>query len=247
MTKHNYIKNPNLSTYKRPADERGVSDHGWLRARFTFSFADYYDESHMGFHSLRVMNNDTIAPGRGFPDHPHSEMEIFTYVIEGKLTHRDSMGNEAVLTPGRLQYMSAANGIRHSEFNPSTNENTTLYQIWLEPKQKGGEPVYFEKALDTEKTKDTLTLLYSGSGRSDSTKIRQDAEISFGETEKIEKDIHVDENQDLPHSWIQIISGEVETLGQSLKTGDGLAISNAPDGFSIRSKKNTKFLLFRLC
>ena len=244
---HNSSKNPNLSISKRAAEERGFSDHGWLQARFTFSFADYYDKNHMGFRSLKVMNNDTIAPGGGFPDHPHSNMEIFTFIIEGKLSHRDSMGNEATLTPGKLQYMSAASGIRHSEFNPSTNNQTTLYQIWLEPNMKGGEPLYFEKSLDTESTKNTLTLLYSGDGRDNSTKIRQDAEISYGETCTKEKTMFVEANQSLPHAWLQIISGETETLGESLKTGDGLAISNAHDGFNINSKENTKFLLFRLC
>ena len=240
------FNNPDLQILKRPAEERGFANHGWLQARFTFSFADYYDESHMGFHSLRVMNNDTIAPGGGFPDHPHSEMEIFTYIIEGELSHRDSMGNEATLTPGKLQYMSAASGIRHSEFNPSTNNQTTLYQIWLEPNTKGGEPLYSEKSLDTETTKNSLTVLYSGDGRDGSTKIRQDAEILFGETDTSVEIFKVDANQSLPHAWLQIISGEVETLGESLKTGDGLAINHAPNGFCMSSKENTKFLLFRL-
>ena len=122
---------------KRPAGERGQADHGWLQARFTFSFADYFDPAHMGFRSLRVMNNDTIQPGGGFGTHPHSEMEIFTYVIEGQLEHKDSMGNGAIIEPGNLQYMSAGSGVTHSEFNPSNTEKTHLYQVWLHPNVAG--------------------------------------------------------------------------------------------------------------
>jgi redox-sensitive bicupin YhaK (pirin superfamily) len=127
-------------TRVRRASERGAADHGWLKARFTFSFADYYDPEHMGFKSLRVMNNDTVAPGGGFPTHLHRDIEIFTYVISGQLAHEDSMGNGSTIQAGDLQYMSAGSGVQHSEFNPSTDEPTTLYQIWLLPREPGGEP-----------------------------------------------------------------------------------------------------------
>ncbi|MDF1858960.1 MAG: pirin family protein [Verrucomicrobiales bacterium] len=230
---------------KRPAAERGQADHGWLQARFTFSFADYFDPAHMGFRSLRVMNNDTIQPGGGFGTHPHSDMEIFTYVIEGQLEHKDSMGNGAVIQPGNLQYMSAASGVTHSEFNPSKTEKTHLYQVWLHPNEAGGEPRYAEKPLADLATENELTLLYSGDGRDGSTVIRQSAEISFGKLEA-GKAIDVPASGALPHAWIQVISGELSALGETLETADGLAVEYAPEGFSLSATKDTEFLFFRL-
>ena len=162
------------------AGDRGTADHGWLKARFTFSFAGYFNPDRMGFRSLRVMNNDTIEPGGGFPTHPHSDMEIFTYVVEGELAHRDSMGNGSTIKAGDLQYMSAGSGVQHSEFNPSKENRTHLYQIWLHPKQPGGEPRYAEKPLGAGAGEDALTLLFSEDGRDGSTPIRQDAQIFFG-------------------------------------------------------------------
>jgi redox-sensitive bicupin YhaK (pirin superfamily) len=238
----------NLSpkTMKRPADERGSANHGWLQARFTFSFSNYSDPDHMGFQSLRVMNNDTIQPGGGFPTHPHSDMEIFTYVIEGQLEHRDSLGNGEVLTPGNLQYMSAGSGIQHSEFNPSKTDQTHLYQIWLQPNQEGGEPRYMEKPLAELASPNDLTLLYSGDGRDGSTEIRQNAEISFGQADSAEQTLTVPPSQTMPHAWVQVISGEVSVLGKNLGTADGLAIEDAPDGFEISTSAESKLLLFRL-
>ena len=206
------------------------------------------DPDHMGFRSLRVMNNDTIQPGGGFPTHPHANMEIFTYVIDGQLEHRDSLGNGAVLTPGNLQYMSAGNGIRHSEFNPSKTGSTQLYQVWLLPNVKGGEPRYMEKPLADIAQPNALTLLYSGDGRDGSTAIRQDAEIYYGEAsgEGIGKSITVPPSATMPHAWVQVISGEVTVLGETLGTADGLAIEDAPDGFDITASADSKFLVFRL-
>ena len=236
---------PTLKTTKRPAEARGRADHGWLQARFTFSFSGYFDPDHMGFHSLRVMNNDTIQPGGGFPTHPHSDMEIFTYLIEGQLEHRDSMGNGAVLAPGNLQYMSAGSGIRHSEFNPSREQKTHLYQIWLHPREPGGEPRYMEKPLAEFAKPNELTLLYSGDGRDGSTAIRQDAEISYGQLDAGQK-VTVPASETMPHAWIQVIGGNLSTLGETLGTADGLAIEDAPDAFEITATEPTKFLLFRL-
>lgn len=238
--------NVSPKTTKRPADERGSANHGWLQARFTFSFSSYSDPDHVGFQSLRVMNNDTIQPGSGFPTHPHSDMEIFTYVIEGQLEHRDSLGNGEVLTPGNLQYMSAGSGIRHSEFNPSKTEQTHLYQIWLQPNQEGGEPRYMEKPLAELARPNELTLLYSGDGRDGSTEIRQNAEISFGRADSAEQTLTVPPSQTMPHAWVQVISGEVSVLGKNLGTADGLAIEDAPDGFEISPSAESKLLLFRL-
>jgi redox-sensitive bicupin YhaK (pirin superfamily) len=238
--------NVSPKTTKRPADERGSANHGWLQARFTFSFSNYSDPDHMGFQSLRVMNNDTIQPGGGFPTHPHSDMEIFTYVIEGQLEHRDSLGNGEVLTPGNLQYMSAGSGIQHSEFNPSKTDQTHLYQIWLQPNQEGGEPRYMEKPLAELASPNDLTLLYSGDGRDGSTEIRQNAEISFGQADSAEQTLTVPPSQTMPHAWVQVISGEVSVLGKNLGTADGLAIEDAPDGFEISTSAESKLLLFRL-
>lgn len=231
---------------KRPADQRGSADHGWLKARFTFSFAGYQDPDHMGFRSLRVMNNDIIQPGGGFPMHPHSNMEIFTYVIDGQLAHADSLGNGAVLTPGNLQYMSAGGGIRHSEFNPSETERTHLYQIWMEPRAPGGEPRYMEKPLADLARVDELTLLYAGDGRDGATEIRQDAEIFFGQLRAAAKPLSVPAAPTLPHAWLQVVSGSLQVLGETLNPADGLAIEQAPNGFAIEADVDSQFLLFRL-
>lgn len=230
---------------KRPAGERGQANHGWLQANFTFSFGEYIDPDHMGFKSLRVMNNDTIQPGGGFPNHPHDNMEIFTYIIEGQLEHRDSMGNGAIIKAGDLQYMSAGSGIQHSEFNPSQESLTHLYQIWLQPNQRDGEPRYAEKPL-AELIKDNqLTLLFSADGRDGSTAIRQDAEIYFGKIEQ-NQNITIPASSSSPHVWIQVISGNISVLGESLSTGDGLAIENGAEEFLFKTTADTKLLLFRL-
>ena len=235
--------NPTIT--KRAAADRGTADHGWLNARFTFSFAEYFDPDHMGFKSLRVINNDTVHPGGGFPTHPHKSMEIFTYVVEGQLEHRDSMGNGAIIQAGDLQYMSAGNGILHSEFNPSKTDRTVLYQIWITPKAPGGEPRYAEKPLRETARDNELVLLFSGDGRDGSTAIRQDAEIYFGQlaaghalsvpASDLSKDV-----------WIQVISGEISLLDERLQAGDGLSLENLGGSFTIQAILDSKFLLFRL-
>lgn len=230
---------------KRSAAERGQADHGWLQARFTFSFAEYFDPDHMGFQSLRVMNNDTIQPGGGFPMHPHEDMEIFTYIVDGQLEHRDSMGNGAVIDAGNLQYMSAGSGVLHSEFNPSKENTATLYQVWLTPNERGGEPRYAEKPLGDLAKPNALTLLFSPAGRDGSTSIRQNAEISFGSAEAGQS-LTVPASNEMPHAWIQVIKGNVSVLDQSLGTGDGLAIEHTPESFAIDASENSQFLLFRL-
>lgn len=237
-------------TTKRSAQDRGHADHGWLQARFTFSFSGYFDAGHMGFKSLRVMNNDTIQPNGGFPTHRHAEMEIFTYVIEGQLEHKDSLGNGAILTPGNLQYMSAGSGIAHSEFNPSSTKKTHLYQIWLTPNEAGGAPRYSEKPLAEIAEPNGLTLLYSGTGRDGSTAIRQDAEISFGQVaagaEAASHSLTVPASKTMPHAWIQVIKGEVSAFDDTLGTADGLAIEDAPEAFEVTAQPDSQFLLFRL-
>ena len=204
----------------RPANERGIAEHGWLHARFTFSFAEYYDPDHCGFHDLMVMNNDIIEPGGGFPMHPHKDAEIFTYVISGKLEHKDSMGNGSVIEPGDLQYMSAGSGVRHSEFNPSESEPTELYQIWMKPNQSGGQPKYAEKKLGQDNLKNESKLLFSEDGKEDSIRIRQNAEIYMAHLDE-GKTLVLKQNSSLPHLWIQNISGEIKIGDHTLKKQTG--------------------------
>ncbi len=230
---------------KRHANERGQANHGWLQARFTFSFSEYFDPDHMGFQSLRVMNNDTIQAGGGFPTHPHSDMEIFTYVIEGQLAHKDSMGNGSTIEAGDLQYMSAGSGVHHSEFNPSSDNLTHLYQVWLQPNENGGEPRYAEKKLGDQADPNALTLLFSSDGHDGSTAIRQNAEIFFGRLDAGES-LDIPASDDRPHVWLQVISGEVKVAGETLGTADGVAIENDPSTVPVEAAADTKFLLFRL-
>ncbi len=230
---------------KRPANERGQAEHGWLHARFTFSFAEYHDADHMGFKSLRVMNNDIIEPGGGFPTHPHRGAEIFTYVMEGELEHSDSMGNGSIITAGNLQYMSAGSGVRHSEFNPSKTDRTELYQVWMLPNESGGEPRYAEKPLADKAPANALTLLFSGDGRDGSTAIRQSAEIYFGKLDA-NHELAVPASPDSPHAWIQVVNGRISVLNTTLGKADGLAIEDSPDGFTISATEKTELLLFRL-
>ncbi len=233
------------TTAKRPAHERGTADHGWLQARFSFSFGDYQDPAHMGFRSLRVINNDTIQPGGGFPRHPHRDMEIFTYVIEGSLEHQDSMGNGAVIEPGNLQYMSAGSGVFHSEFNPSPDAVTTLYQVWIEPHESGGEPRYAEKPLRDHVVPNRPILLFSADGREGSTAIRQTADIYYLEMDA-GAETEIPASAEAPHAWVQMISGDVEILDNSLSECDGLAIKDAGDPVAVRAGEAAAMLVFRL-
>jgi redox-sensitive bicupin YhaK (pirin superfamily) len=229
----------------RPAHERGSAEHGWLHARFTFSFANYYDPEHNGFHSLQVMNNDVIEPGGGFPTHPHQDAEIFTYVLSGKLEHKDSMGNGSIIEAGDLQYMSAGKGVQHSEFNPSDSEKTELYQIWMRPNQKGGTPRYAEKKLSAENFENETRLLFSGNGLDDSIEIRQNAEILFGNYQ--EGEIYVlAENETHKNLWIQVIEGQINVSGNYLGKADGLGIENQTDELPLSIIEDSKFLIFRL-
>ena len=230
---------------RRPAEERGFAEHGWLHARFSFSFANYYDPKHCGFHSLVVMNNDVIEPGGGFGTHPHKNAEIFTFVLSGELEHRDSMGNGSVILPGNLQYMSAGSGVTHSEFNPSSKEPTELYQIWMSPKENGGEPRYSEKKLGAGVVSDNLKLLFSGDGREDSTQIRQDADFYFGQLNQYSQ-IPLDPNPSLPNCWIQIISGSLTVNSECLKKADGMAVENQGERLTLEASEPTEFFVFKL-
>ena len=229
----------------RKASDRGTAEHGWLHANFTFSFANYYDPQWTGFHSLIVMNNDIIEPGGGFPTHPHRDAEIFTYVISGELEHRDSMGNGSVIKPGELQYMSAGSGVTHSEFNPSKENQTELYQIWMLPNQSGGEPLYAEKKLDDSEGNGKMKLLFSGSGKDGSSPIRQDAEFWLGKGES-QKSFTLVPSPTLPHAWIQVVAGSVKAGDHSLNKADGMAIENLDQHLALTLREPSVFFLFRL-
>jgi len=229
----------------RSSAERGRTEHGWLHARFTFSFAGYYEAEHCGFHSLVVMNNDIIEPGGGFDRHPHDNAEIFTYVISGELEHKDSMGNGSIIKPGHLQYMSAGDGVFHSEFNPSNDEKVELYQIWMLPNQQGGKPRYEQKELGKGKIKNEMKVLFSEDGHNDSTPIRQKAIFSFGQIDRGNSLIIEPDNQ-YPHAWIQIISGSSFWGGHQLNKADGLGIEDLDSTLEIKAAENCEFFIFRL-
>ena len=186
----------------RRSSERGHADHGWLDSRFSFSFAEYHDPAHMGFRSLRVLNEDHIAPDSGFPTHPHREMEIITYVISGALTHRDSMGNEEALRAGMVQRMSAGTGITHSEYNASKEEPLHLIQIWILPGEPGLEPTYEDKPFPLEGRRNQLRLIGSRDARGDSVKIHQDVELYGGLFD--DNGSHSFELGANRHAWIQL-------------------------------------------
>ena len=207
----------------RKSADRGHANHGWLDTHFTFSFADYFDPEYVQFRTLRVMNDDRIAGGGGFPTHPHRDMEILTYVLEGALEHRDSMGNGSVIKPGDVQYMSAGTGVTHSEFNASETEPVHLYQIWMFPEKKGLKPVYGQKNFNAGEKRGKLRLVASPDGRDGSIKIRQDNELYvtlLGKGESVRHDLKPDRN-----AYVQVTRGSVTLNGSTLETGDGAALS----------------------
>jgi hypothetical protein len=229
----------------RRSDDRGEANLGWLKSRHTFSFGHYSDPAHMGFRSLRVINQDRVDPGAGFPSHPHRDMEIFSYVLEGSLEHKDSMGNGRVLHPGQIQLMSAGTGVTHSEFNPSPTEGLHFLQIWIEPRENGLSPRYTEWHPDPESNRFGKTLLISPDGRDRSAAIQQDAcvyEVKLAPGGSI--------THDLPGNhglWLQVIAGPVLLNGIQLGDGDG-ASTETPGSYEIRSgEKAARALLFELC
>ena len=226
----------------RPSNERGYAEHGWLKSFHSFSFSNYFDRNHMHFRSLRVMNEDWIDPNSGFPTHPHDNMEIITYVIEGRLAHKDSMGNVEEIQPGEIQCMSAGTGITHSEFNPSDSDTTHLYQIWLMPAEKNIKPGYQQIRYDRAPSGE-LTLLASQNPSEGAVFINQDvnlyrAELNSGDevSFKIEPGRAV---------WIQLVDGELDVNGEQMQTGDGLAVEDEP-GLVMSTDSHAEFLLFDL-
>ena len=206
----------------RRSSERGHADHGWLNTFHTFSFADYYDPTFMGFRALRVINEDWVKPGMGFGTHGHRDMEIITYVLEGELAHKDSMGNGSSIKPGEVQRMSAGTGVRHSEFNHSKQDWVHLLQIWLLPETDGIKPSYEQKIFPDVEKQGKLRLIASPAARDGSVKIHQDANVYASLLSKDDKVEHKFEPG--RYGWLQVIRGEVNLNGESLKAGDGAAI-----------------------
>ena len=227
----------------RKSEERGHFDLGWLDTYHTFSFDQYYDPRHMSFRSLRVINEDRVSPGKGFPTHSHRDMEIITYILEGALKHQDSMGNGSVIRPGDVQRMTAGTGVAHSEFNPSPYEPVHLLQIWILPNQKNLAPGYEQKAFTKEDRQGRLCLIASPDGAQGSVTINQDARVFASVLEQGEAVEHVLESE--RHAWIQVARGSVTLNGEHLGQGDGAAISDERT-LGIEGRGPAEILLFDL-
>ena len=227
----------------RKSEERGQADHGWLSSRFTFSFAEYFDPRHMQFRALRVINEDHIAGGGGFPTHPHRDMEIITYVISGAVAHRDSSGGSGIIKAGELQHMTAGTGVHHSEFNASPSETAHLLQIWLLPEKNGLTPSYSQTALSALPDQGPLTPVAANQGGEGTLRVRQDVQLFVG---KLEPGARI-EHFLAPgrHAWLQLISGALEVNSHPLKSGDGAAASEE-SALDIRATEPSHFLLFDL-
>lgn len=210
----------------RPAKERGHANHGWLDTYHTFSFSDYYDPSFMGFRSLRVINEDWVKPGHGFPTHPHRDMEIITYVLEGELAHKDSMGTGSVIRPGEIQKMSAGTGIRHSEYNHSKTDPVHLLQIWIVPEKEGLKPMYEQKTIPAEEKQGKLRLLASPKSGNGAVTLFQDAKLYATELKSGETVEYTLNNG--RYAWLQVARGTVSLNGKELKAGDGAAVAQEP-------------------
>lgn len=227
----------------RRADARGHFDFRWLNTFHTFSFGDYYDPSFMGFRTLRVINEDFVRGGRGFPTHGHRDMEIITYILSGALEHRDSIGNGSIIRPGDVQRMSAGTGVTHSEANPSRDEAVHLLQIWILPEEQGLAPSYEQKAFTEDQKRGRLCLVASAEGREDSVTVHQDASVYAS---VLSKDGEVGHAL-MPgrHAWLQVARGGVTLNGELLNQGDGAAISSE-EQIAIRGREDSEVLLFDL-
>lgn len=227
----------------RKSEQRGHANHGWLNSRHTFSFADYYDPAHMGFRALRVINEDEVAGGGGFPPHPHRDMEIISYVLDGALEHQDSLGNGSVIRPGDVQRMSAGNGVVHSEYNHSKDDQVHFLQIWILPERRGLEPSYEQKHFSAEERKNTLRLVASPDARDGSVRINQDASLYVGLLDTghtVEHALAEDR-----HAWIHVARGAVKIGDETLAAGDAAAIS-APGEIVITASEDAEVLVFDL-
>jgi len=227
----------------RKSNARGFADHGWLKSFHTFSFADYHDSAHMGFGPLRVINEDRVQPGAGFGTHGHRDMEIISYVLEGALEHKDSMGNGSVIRPGDVQRMSAGTGVLHSEYNPSDKEAVHFLQIWIEPNERGVTPGYEEKHFNAASKRGKLKLVASPDGREGSVRIHQDARLYAALVDGAEVVRHV--LGDGRKAWVHVAKGDVTVNGQPLTAGDALKASGELE-IVIEKGRNAEVLLFDL-
>ncbi len=227
----------------RPSAERGHANHGWLDSRHTFSFADYYDEDHMAFRTLRVINEDLIAPGGGFPTHGHRDMEIISYLIAGSLAHKDSLGSQETIRPGEIQAMTAGRGVLHSEFNPSRTETAHLLQIWIQPRARNLPPAYQQRVFPEVDRTDRLALIASGAPGTTALPINADADLraallTSGTT--VRHDLAPGR-----HAWVQVARGSLTVNGTLLQAGDGAAISEEA-AVTITATSAAEVLLFDL-
>jgi len=227
----------------RKSEDRGHLNYGWLDTYHTFSFDQYYDAAHMHFRTLRVINEDRVAAGKGFPTHSHRDMEIITYILSGSLEHRDSMGNGSVIRPGDVQRMTAGTGVAHSEFNPSDSESVHLLQIWIMPNARNLAPGYEQKFFSEEERRDKLRLIASPDETDGSVKINQDARVYAALVEPGAKLTHA--LKDDRYAWLQVARGSINVNGVELNQGDGAGI-NREDNLAISARDRAEFLLFDL-
>ena len=232
-----------MTTMHRPSESRGRENLGWLDSRHSFSFGHYYDPKHMGFRSLRVINDDTVAAGGGFPAHGHRDMEIISYVVQGGLAHRDSTGGEGVLKRGDVQAMSAGTGVRHSEFNDSNEQPVRFLQIWIIPEQQNLPAAYRQAHVGDDDKRNRLRMIVAPEGKNGALAINQDARIYASLLES---------GQSVTHrlapgrgAWVQVVDGEIDVNGTPLRSGDGIAIEDV-DRVTIVTARNSEFLLFDL-
>jgi quercetin 2,3-dioxygenase len=227
----------------RRSNERGHARHGWLDSFHTFSFADYHDPAHMGFRMLRVINEDRVSPGEGFPTHAHRDMEIISYVLDGQLEHKDSLGTGAIVRPGEVQRMSAGTGVRHSEFNPSPTEPLHFLQIWIVPATRGGAPSYEQKAFAESERRGQLRLVASRDGQQGSVTVNQDVRLLaglFGAGEGARYELAPGR-----HAWAHVARGSLEINGTPLQAGDAVAVTSAGP-LEIKGRESAELLLFDL-
>ena len=228
---------------RRPADDRGRTAIGWLDSRHTFSFGEYHDPAHLGFRQLRVINEDWVQPGEGFGTHPHRDMEILTWVVEGSLQHRDSMGTGSVITPGEAQIMSAGTGITHSEYNHSSTEPVHLLQIWIQPDRRGITPRYDQRAFPDQHTRDRLGVVVSPDERNGSIKIHQDAAVLVG---RLGAGVRAEHPLASGRAaWVQVVRGAVTANGTPLAAGDGAAVTGE-SAVAIEARTPAEVLVFDL-
>lgn len=227
----------------RRSEDRGIFDHGWLRTRHSFSFADYHDPGYMGYRTLRVINEDQVQPGQGFPSHSHRNMEIVTVVLSGQLEHRDSMGNTAIIRPGEVQRMTAGSGVTHSEYNASKSEWVHLLQIWILPNRQGLKPSYEQKRFEAAGRKDRWRLVCSPDGEQGSVIVHQDAwihETELAERKSLELTLNPGRGQ-----WLQMIGGDADLDGRRLSAGDGASLQDG-GSCTLTALKTVRCLLFDL-